>query len=118
MMMYSFVAMFFTCEMGQKVNNQYGDLSDEIYMCDWYLLPNGLQQMFIMVMKITQKSVFIRGFGNMECTRDSFKGVTFRHCSKYDFAFHFQIKIRIKIYFAILDNSCWIIVFYDASSNG
>lgn len=75
-MMWSFVSMFLICEMGQMVSNHFNRFSDKIYMCDWYFLPLELQQMFVIIIMNAQP-VLIRGYGNVECTRDSFKRVKF-----------------------------------------
>lgn len=73
----SFVTVFLTCEMGQNVSNQFNKFGDKVGTCDWYLLLRKLQQMFVIVMINAQEPVSIRGFGNVECTRDSFKRVSF-----------------------------------------
>ena len=63
--------------MGQNVSNQFNKLGDEIYKCDWYLFPHKLQRMLVIIMINAQEPVSIRGFGNVVCTRDSFKQVIF-----------------------------------------
>lgn len=110
-MMWSFVLMYFTCELGQSVDNQFDTLSDEIYESDWYLLPQELQQMLVMVITSAQESVPIRSFGNIKCTRDSFKRVIFIRKNL------FCISFLIQNYFVISDNSYRVFVFYDAPSN-
>lgn len=73
LIIWSFAIMFFNCEIGQDVSNQFNKLSDDIWKCDWYLLSHQLQRMLIVIIINAQDPVFIRGFGNVECTRDSFK---------------------------------------------
>lgn len=75
MMMWSFVMIFCICEIGQSVDNQFDNLNDDIWKCDWYLLPPKLQQMLIIIIGNSQEPKSIRGFGNIECTRESFKQV-------------------------------------------
>lgn len=75
-MIWSFAVIFATCEIGQNMCNQYNKLGDEIYKCDWYALPRKLQRMFIIIMINAQEPVSIRGYGNVVCTRDSFKNVS------------------------------------------
>lgn len=78
LMMWSFVVIFFNCEIGQDVRNQCNELSDAIYRkCHWYILPRKLQRMLIIIIANAHQPVSIRSFGNIECTRDSFKQVNF-----------------------------------------
>lgn len=91
MMMWSFVAMFCICETGQNVSNQFSKLSEDILKCDWYWLPHKLQRMFIIIMINAQEPVFIRGFGNIKCTRTSFKQVNIFVWKNHEFSSHFEI---------------------------
>ena len=100
LIMWSFVAMFFNCEMGQNVSNQFNKLGDEIYKCDWYLFPHKLQRMLVIIMINAQEPVSIRGFGNVVCTRDSFKQVWFSveiliHSNFMEPKFHFRLLMLV-----------------------
>lgn len=72
------VMIFFLCELGEIVANQYGVLDFELYQCDWYLFPCQMQQMFVIFMSYTQRPVLIQGYGYslVQCTRENFKKVT------------------------------------------
>lgn len=75
MMMWSFVMIFGHCELGQSVDNEFDSLRVVIWNCDWYLLPHKWQRMFVIIIGNAQEPKSIRGFGNIECTRESFKRV-------------------------------------------
>lgn len=72
-----FVQIFLICDFGHKVCNQFIALEDSIYRINWYLLPIDLQRFLLIIMIASQKSVEIRGFGNISCTRETFKKVNF-----------------------------------------
>lgn len=73
----AFVLIFFLCELGEMVTNQYEFLNDQMYQCDWYSFPIGMQRMFVTFMSFTQQPVLIHGYGNTltQCTREIFKKV-------------------------------------------
>lgn len=71
----SFCLIFFLCELGQKVTDQFAKFNTELYQSEWYLFPIGVQQMLATFMLDTQQPVFIRGSGNILCTREVFKKV-------------------------------------------
>lgn len=73
----SLVLIFFLCELGNMVTNQYELLNDEMYQCDWYSFSIEMQQMFVTFMSFTQQPVLIHGYGNTltQCRRDTFKKV-------------------------------------------
>lgn len=66
---------FFFCEFGQSVSSEFNSFDHEIYQCDWYTFPMNLQQMLVILMLDTQQSMYIRGYGNIVCSRDTFKKV-------------------------------------------
>lgn len=70
--------VFFLCELGEMVTNQYEGFNVELYQCDWHLYPIGMQQVFVTFMSCTQHPVFIHGYGNIltQCTRETFKKVS------------------------------------------
>lgn len=89
--------MFYICETGQDVSDRSNKFGDEIYKCDWYLLPHKLQRMLIIILINAQEPVYIRGFGNVECTRESFKQVKLiRSIDRVQFE-----KFYVSIFYAI-----------------
>lgn len=75
LIMVSVVVMFCVCEFGQRVNGHFETFDNEVGQCRWYLFPLELQQMLVIATMNTQQPVMIQGFGNIPCTRESFKMV-------------------------------------------
>lgn len=69
--------IFFPCELGEMVTNQYELLDDELCQLDWYLFPIEMQRSLVIFMSFTQQPAMIRGFANVRCGRDTFKKVGF-----------------------------------------
>lgn len=68
--------LFLFCMFGESLTEQFSMLDEKLNQSiDWYLFPIGVQRMLLTVMSNTQQSVTIRGYGNIECTRDTFKAV-------------------------------------------
>lgn len=54
---------------------QFELFNDALYQCKWYFLPIELRRMLVTIMSNAQYPTHMRGYGNIECTRDSFKEV-------------------------------------------
>lgn len=68
--------LFSFCMFGESLANQFDELDLRFYQSiDWYLFPMGIQRMLVTVMSNTQRPTVILGYGNVECTRDTFKTV-------------------------------------------
>lgn len=72
---WSFVILFIFCECSQHVTNKFDTFNDELSQCDWYLFTNAMQRMLLIVLVNAQQSIFIHGYGDIQCTRDTFKNV-------------------------------------------
>lgn len=72
----SLILVFFLCELGESVANQYKLVDDELYQCDWYSFPIEVQRSLVIFRSYTQQPVLIQGFGNIRCVRNSFKNVS------------------------------------------
>lgn len=109
----SLILILLLCELGETVANQYALLNDELCQCDWYLFSVEMQQLLLTFMSFSQQPVTIRGYGNTQCIRETFKKVksNCRKIYKNQLSYHF-----IK-WFLLLDDSCKWLVFYGASSN-
>lgn len=57
------------------VTNQFEKFEDSLSRCNWYLFPIEMQKMFNIVTANAQQTMTIRGFGNIECNRETFKVV-------------------------------------------
>lgn len=73
---WSFMLISIVCESGERVTEQFSKYNDTLNQCNWYLLPVDIQQMLLIFIADVQQPIHIRGYGNIICTRDSFKQVT------------------------------------------
>lgn len=69
--------IFFYCEFGAMVTNQFKIFNERLCQCNWYFFPIDVQRIFLIYMLDAQDPIFISGYGNILCTRDSFKNVIF-----------------------------------------
>lgn len=74
-MFWTFGAIALVCELGERVAKQFDLFDDKLNLCKWYLFPIDVQRMLLIFICDTQQPKFVRGFGNIICTRDSFKSV-------------------------------------------
>lgn len=72
---WSFISMFWICNFGQSLTNQFHEVSDAICQSDWYSFSPDVKRMVMMIMMTAQQPVILRGFGNVLCTRETFKKV-------------------------------------------
>lgn len=75
MLIWSIVFIFFACEIGEMLSNEFNTINDEFYRCRWYLLPAQMRRVFWMILANTQQPVVIEGYGNVSCMRETFKKV-------------------------------------------
>lgn len=71
----AFLCMFALCMFGENLAGQFNALDDALSQCKWYLFPIDVKRMLITLMSNTQQTVALLGYGNIECTRDTFKNV-------------------------------------------
>lgn len=108
-MFWSFAICAFFCEFGEWVTNKFNCFDDEIYRCDWYLLPLNTQKLHLILMQNTQQPALIEGYANIWCLRDTFKKVHFIR------RFVFKL-IHFRFFFA-LDCQQRIFLLHDTASN-
>lgn len=72
---WSFQIISVFCGFGEMVTDQFEIFDDELAQCNWYSLPIKLQRQYGIFMSGAQQTTYIRGFGNIECTRESLKQV-------------------------------------------
>lgn len=70
--------IFLTGELCQRVTNAFDDLNDAIDLFDWYLFPTKVQKMLPIIMINSQQPIDFECFGNITCSRESFKKVKFK----------------------------------------
>lgn len=116
--------IFFFCILGEMVTNQFEMFNDELSQCNWYVLPFELQKIMIIVIVNAQRETVIRGFGNILCTRQTFKKVErvffylenpFYLSLLYIFA-DFPL-FRYFCSIPITDNQFKFLIFHDSASN-
>ena len=74
---WAFVMIYLYCEFGEMVTLQFNTFHELLCQCEWYRFPIDVQRMLVIFMLDTQQPASIRGYGNIECTRDAFKNVSF-----------------------------------------
>lgn len=71
-----FVTVFAVCEIGQGVSDRFEIFEEKLTQYDWYLLPIKMQRMYLIFMAHTQQTPNIQAFGNIVCSRETFKTVS------------------------------------------
>lgn len=64
--------LYLFCYFGGQVTQRFEDIGNVLYQLDWFLLPLDLQKILPIVIALTQKRVFVRGFANTRSTREVF----------------------------------------------
>lgn len=72
---WTIVFFIILCEPGARLTAQFEMLSIEVSRYDWYLLPIGMQGMYIIFLSDTQNPMQILCYGNITCDRDTTKKV-------------------------------------------
>jgi 7tm Odorant receptor len=73
-----FVVLFIFCDLGESVTARFERFNDRLCRYKWYLLSIEMQQMYLIFVADTQQSVTLGSYGNIECTRETFKKVNFQ----------------------------------------
>ena len=72
---YSFFAMGLTCELCERLMDEYDDIGYVIYQFDWYLLPIKVQKTLPTIIINAQRSIDMQCFGSTNANRESFQKV-------------------------------------------
>lgn len=104
---WAFTFIFFYCELGKAVTDEFDNIDEDLCQYKWYLLSVDTQRMMIIFMNDTQQPALLRGFGNVTCTRDSFKNVIISKVQYF-----WKIKI-VHSLFLQLDREWCVLVFHD-----
>lgn len=75
-----FFWLYFFCIFGDIATNCLLDVRNDMYGIAWHLLPLNLRKQFPMMMALSQKEVYVRGFGRFNCTRELFVQVSIIIC--------------------------------------
>lgn len=107
--------IFFSCEFGEMLSDEFSRVNDLFYECNWHLLSAQVQRVFKMILADTQQPVIIKGYGNVSCLRETFKKVG-------DTVFNFLMQNRINvsdfknIILTILGNADKLLLFHGTST--
>lgn len=73
------LALFYSfCQFGQRLTDHFSELEMAISECDWYLFPEETQRILPIIIVAYQRHVTLQGFGNVSCTRETFKQVIYK----------------------------------------
>lgn len=72
---WTFGFIFFICEPGEMVTYHFEHFYDELGRSDWNLYPIEVQRIYLTFVLETQQPIIIKSYGNISCTRDTFKQV-------------------------------------------
>lgn len=70
-----FVLTFLFCEPGERVSNQFESFGEELQRCNWYKLSMEMQRLYAIFLLNTQQPIIIESYGQLQCTRETFKRV-------------------------------------------
>lgn len=72
---YSFFVIAVFCNCGEMVTNAFESFDEELRRCKWYLFPTDLKYMLVVAIANAQRPTTIRGYGDIQCTRNAFRKV-------------------------------------------
>lgn len=75
MLVWSFVQIFFFCELGERITSRFSNLGHEMCQCDWYTLPIDIQKVFPLIIAGMDTPIKLIGMGSIQCSRVAFKYV-------------------------------------------
>lgn len=71
----SYAHIYFFCIFGQRLSNNFENLNESVFMCEWYRFPVKSRKLINAMLLAAQYPVYIRGFGSSSCTLETFKEV-------------------------------------------
>lgn len=76
MAFYAIGTVFVSCELGQRIWDEFVEINDVIGQFDWYLFPDELKRIHPFIIHIAQQPANITFFGSISCSRNVFKSVS------------------------------------------
>lgn len=71
---WSFVQIYVFCDSSAYVTRHFREI--DIYNeCEWYAFPASVRRSMPIIIVNAQEAVILKGFGNILCTRETFKRV-------------------------------------------
>lgn len=71
----TFVGLFISCELSQRLSNSFSEINDMIGRFQWYRFPTEVKRILPMTLIFVQKPASLQCFGSFTCCRDAFKKV-------------------------------------------
>lgn len=65
------------CELCEYITGQFGEIDSEIMQYDWYKFPIEIQKMLPILICGTQNPTVMKGYINVEYSRETFKNVIY-----------------------------------------
>ena len=72
---FSLFSFFLFCHYGGKITQQFEEIGDAVYQLEWYRLPVKMQNDLRIMIALSQKRVYMRGYGDTRTTYSVFKKV-------------------------------------------
>lgn len=76
---FAFGYVFITCELFQRLTDGFDEINDAVDQLKWYQFSNEIRKMLPTLLINVQQPVFIKCFGSISCSRETFKKVSFHH---------------------------------------
>lgn len=94
-----FAFIFFACELGERISDRFDVFNAELSRCDWNLLSIKMQRMYLIFLLSTQQPVHIKCYGDIVCTRETFKEVhsTYQRIKTCSFCRQSLANFKLKI---------------------
>lgn len=107
---WAFGTIFLICEFGERFTTRCESIEEAFYHWYWYLFPMEIQKLLVLAIASAQHTFIIKGYGNIPCTRSTFKSV---NRNQFNISFHFN-----KFHFVLLlDGENMPFIFYGAPPN-
>lgn len=71
--------IFFVFNMGDTITSRFERVSNSVYSCRWVDFPPKSRKYVNTMLVVAQKPIYIQGFGNVRCTRETFKSVWLKY---------------------------------------
>lgn len=75
-MAYAFGFVGVYCELCERVRHGFEEISYAIYDLEWYTYPSEVRRLLPIIVQHAQQPVELVAFGNIPCTRNTFKNVS------------------------------------------
>lgn len=111
---WSFFLVTFFCLIGEMVTNQFAQFHEGMCHSNWYSYSLEMQRLYLIFIADTQHAPAIAGYGNVLCTRETFKKVK-KKIKWFDRDKFLTFSIFLDTFFP--DDKYWIFLLHDDTSN-